>query len=42
VTSDPHTSQAGRDRIEDWQLAENDNRVGTCGQAEHVEEPVAT
>jgi len=42
VTSYPHTSPADRDRIEDRQLAEADNRVGTGDQAEHIEEFVAT
>jgi hypothetical protein len=42
VKSYPHTSQADRDRIEDRQLTDADNRVGTGHQAEHADEPVAT
>jgi hypothetical protein len=42
VTSYPHTCQIDRDLMEDQQLTDADNRVGTGDQAEHVEEPVAT
>ena len=41
MTSYPHTSQTDRDRMEDMQLAEVDNRVGTGAQAEHIKELVA-